>query len=1261
MLSAMQFSAASADGEDQSKFADTRGLNAPTLQSSFAYPVNTVRTLKFVETKDDLFLLAAGDDRVAHWWKVAGGKRQPDNLVLLHTLRWPVARGRGQIQALDAVPLPSGEVRIAFGGNGVYPSSVVLIDSKNVTATRTLEPQDLKARYQQTLAVQFHPKRPDILAVGYGGRAAGSEKGFETSSAKIILWQINDTGEKRLLTMDTGISNADAVAFSDDGERFAACDFDSGSVKEWRLTLDSRSTAKSTETIETHTQLHGLIFCKHDGWQVATQTHGLIAPARINKDHFEVRNLTGKNLELLNAASSPAKFVKELLPDGRASLPASARVFARSGDSASAVLPLSNLTGVVHKLDVRLVNGKLKYGLPGIASTTEVSRNGRWSITGRQGYFFDGVAQRPEAVLRNHVTGTAATLEIPGIEDAIKAAAITADGRIAAVATRRSSGESANTSSPVSICLFDLTTQKLLVSIPEGSLSTHRINCIRLGTSEKDARNVETIGIGLDGQLGNVVTSVNQTVDSAQHLLLDLDSIDLGQVGQLKTQSIAPAQVWLREVDGNYWSLTAQKTTGKSDARQSKIKLPIQPGLDSPTAALEFGPPQASRVAVGYGNGAVEVRDSATGQLLRKFYNHDGAVLALSVSEDQQWLASGGEDGVLRGWSLRGVLPAEKNESIIRHENELGLEFGIDATTPTVSSVRPGWPGDFAGLKEGHQITGLIRVQPDGTEQRTPLDAIRKKLLTPIPGQQLLITARFENQRSVLYTSTQFEPLFELWPLSDGHWFMSTPQNLFTASSRDTMRRFGWNVNLGREGVSAVRFFPVETFASDFENRFRIHRAIKKRKPIQISQQISYPSSVVISSIRRAGDDQSVVASMDQPFDLTVEIAATPNGPEEIEQVTLWCNGRRIEVPRAEIAKIGKAGVKVQARDLRAGTANLLVASVTSRIHDRILVGRDVRTIVVGDHPRADSNNPERPRVHFLGVGVTRLDATHNVPPLKFTANDAWHFGAELHRRVKASKRFEPGYFGWALTRSDVQGDFDQSITVDGINEPTRNGILTGLERLRTHARAKDLVCVLLAGHGFSTRWKANKDEDGFFFVAKDTAPDLHNSITGSEMFDSLNELACPVLLLIDACKSGGISNVGIKAPGQLSLGPEIITSSQSGELSYESDRIRLSGNRWIGHGLFSAAAIEAISGKQIQISSSGTHSMASTPKTLLDSDGNESIDVSELAVYLKSRIPEMQLKLDMLSVPGVKPQNPEILPSITFTSNHIQFPLGSP
>ena len=1236
-----------AQGTSRVDLLESRGVNAPTLQSDFPFPVSTVRALRFLRSGRDHFLLAAGDDRVVHWWKVNFHKGRPHDLVLLHTLRWPVARGQGQVLALDAAAFHDGTMRVAFGGNGIYASRVMIFSSDRIRAPVVLDPETLAGSHQQVLAIQFHPSNPQLLAVGYSGDP-------QEKDAQVIVWKTAGGKTRPMLQISTGLGGVDGLAFSGDGHQIAVCDSQTGEYRAFSL----GEAGEPLVSINTDTGIHGLIWTQPGKWQVATGTHGLIEPGGIRFDEFTIINRTGRPAEIRDTRKNT--LLAALSGDERYTIStADLRIRTRVGRNESGVLPLSAVRRAAHLLDIRFVSGELTFGLPGLCSTVAASADGRWSVTGRQGVRFAGHLQKPVAVVRDHQSGQETVLTVPGIDDAIRAAAITKDGRFVAVATRIRSEQ--RDASPVSICFLDRISGSQLLAVPPAdsqSPSTGRISAVRLGTLEVEGRATGYIDIGFGGQLGNVLTSRSLTPASSSQVRLTLQDIELGTASRKLSVQVSPSQLWLRTDGESSFTLN-----GTGSLETEEFQLQKSPELQTPTAALRFELQGRRLIAVGYSQGAVAVWDMETEHPVRRFYGHNGAVLALDVSDDGQLLVSGGDDGVLRGWPLQDIAVSE-----------LGLTFQADTGPLKVDQVKPGWPGFFAGFKPGHEILKIVKVEPGGSELTVPPGERRAALQNPTPGRQLLVTVQAGAQQATLHTTARFEPMFELWLLSNGEWLVSTPQKLFAVSdsnpvdSSGVMRHFGWNVNLGREGVSSTRFFPLETYSSDESgNRFRIAAAITRRKPVRTARAFRenvWPSRIAIEAIRAGTRNTPVIASIDGPVDLSVDLTARTTGNERILEASLWCNGRRIKVPQVASEQGESVSVAVPGEALRTGTVNLLVASVTSEISGRILVGRDVRTIVVGEKPQ-NAKVRRTPRIHYIGVGVTDLDAANEfasfgIRPLKFSANDAWFFGQALLSSVDGSDwsaGYERGYFGFALNPADIAGDYDKSLASD-IQEPTGQGVLTLLAELNGQVSADDFVCVLMTGHGFSIRSDGQQEQSGFFFATRDCDPELSRAVTGKDLFRHLDQFACPTLLLLDACHSGGISsNHRISPPGQLSLGPEIITSSRSRQLSYVSEKIGFQGRRR-GHSLFTAAAIEALSGHRIELTETGSSAVRTVPTGRLrrDADGNGNLTVSELAVYLQRRVPMLQRAAGLLEDPEVKEQNPEILPSSTFTAESIRF-----
>jgi WD40 repeat protein/serine/threonine protein kinase len=81
--------------------------------------------------------------------------------------------------------------------------------------------------------------------------------------------------------------------------------------------------------------------------------------------------------------------------------------------------------------------------------------------------------------------------------------------------------------------------------------------------------------------------------------------------------------------------------------------------LEGASGARSLGfRPDGKRLAVGLDEGAIQIRDAQTGQILRTLPGHRNWVHSVCYSPDGQWLASASQDGTVRLWEARTGQPA---------------------------------------------------------------------------------------------------------------------------------------------------------------------------------------------------------------------------------------------------------------------------------------------------------------------------------------------------------------------------------------------------------------------------------------------------------------------------------------------------------------------------------------------------------------------------------------------------------------------------
>ena len=111
----------------------------------------------------------------------------------------------------------------------------------------------------------------------------------------------------------------------------------------------------------------------------------------------------------------------------------------------------------------------------------------------------------------------------------------------------------------------------------------------------------------------------------------------------------------------------------------------------------------------------------------------------------------------------------------------------------------------------------------------------------------------------------------------DGQWVMLTPSQVFAASSEEAMRRFGWHVNLSRDG--RVGFFSLDLFREKYEYAPSVVTAWKSQEPLVRAESFELPSLVEITNVRVAGQNTPLATGeIPRPVDLEVDLLVRPTG-----------------------------------------------------------------------------------------------------------------------------------------------------------------------------------------------------------------------------------------------------------------------------------------------------------------------------------------------------------------------------------------------
>ncbi|MEX2188986.1 MAG: hypothetical protein WD875_19415 [Pirellulales bacterium] len=1161
--------------------AARRERTNPILRPASQSPTARVTAIAFGGTEDDVRLYACGEDKVVRVWSIVRGDgtngEAITSLAYRGELLWPIYRDRiGAILAMRVFRL-GGREYAAIGGVGVKTSQVNLIDVADPERTQVLLHPDVRERRNQTVfALDVHEKS-GLLAVGYD-----AEPDIGQPNAKVLLWRLAPS-PKLLHTIETSVSRARHLRLSPDGKKLATAGNltdNSGGAVEVFDTVSGKRTEIAKLACDDHNTLVADYVIRGLSWldDEKWQAHTIAGDATRGDDLALTFRPGFRHVKLVGGGRSSVLV-------NRDSINGNVEVRLREGASPRTVSvpPGKQVTSATAPLEIKAGGSWIKF--PGGYRY----ETWPWILAGDQGGPNGGVAVRGvrdvfAGVSRVAIQSSKGSPPLDENETSgwITAVAVDGSARFVAAASLEAAGPR--------IRVWDAKSGATIASLPteeDVTRGTMPINYVRIATA--------------------------QGARPDSHVLFGVGAFDP------RTSDAAAAKQFAVEYPRVLEPFDAKKFTAEStkkrrlNAGEAAAALPKVGANGPPFCGVEFTVGGRKYAAIGYPAG-IEVRaqngpNDADRAVVRKFYGHSAAVTSLDVSSDGDWLLSGSIDGTMCAWSLRGIGTS----------SELGVKLsrrGEKIVVDDVAAYSPGWE---AGFTAGQEIVAVKRAG-NVVAKTAWLDALSR----PTPGVQLYVEAALGGVSQAMITPVAHDPLWTLYPQRDGNWILWTPQGYFDCSP-DAASRFEWHVNLGREATGARTFL-----AQDFRDRYRkrpvIDALVRFRdvgKALAEAPSRAPPADVAIrvDGISDGGD---------APVDgAKVAVSAFGGDAQQpIAELEVWLNGRRMtEIAPQGSTRSVSAEVALPHNLLRPG-ANMLVAVVATGEADARL---NTRRVVRFTH-RPDNGEP--PRLFYLGVGVTKLDEEPRlkqlleIGELKYAASDVLAIEKALRTRLVDGGQFAAGEI--------------TALAEGGAAEPSRANIEARLEAIAAAARPQDFVVVMLAGHGFDEAPNGGGGEaaTGFFFVAKDTTPDLQQtSLTGGRLNDLLSRLPCASLLLLDACHSAAVrQEEQLLDLGGLQLGPQIVTACGRQETSKEHDALK--------HGLFTYAALEAL----------GAQKASADVRQRVD-DGRAGLSLDEFCRYVKLRTPHLLVELTSGEKRGDAvrlTQNPEILSSLTFEASRL-------
>jgi WD40 repeat protein len=1181
--------------------AARRERTNPILRPASTWPTARVTQLAFLGDEErsakagdaaaraPLKLFAAGEDKVVRVWSIARDTKGKATVSPAGQLLWPIYRDRvGAILAMSALGR-DGRQFVAIGGIGAKTSQVNVIDVDNPDRVQVLLHPDVAQRRNQAVFAIDANAAGTQLAVGYD-----AEPDLGHPTARVLVWRLADA--TLLQTLDTGVSRARLVKFSPDGARIAVAGnlplpgkgalveiFDAAAGnREQRVEVkcDDAGTLASDYVVK------GLLWLDDTHWQAATiagVVDSAAAPTATFRPGFRHAPGEGGSSTTLTHRDPYAGTLKIRTTAGGAAriatLGVGKQVHVESG-------PLEIDAGGRW---VAFPSGRAYETWPWMLAIAHDRASGRVLCGVR-----DVFRNRSRVVIDGEPG--AAPIALDGNESLgwITAVALSPSGQYAAAASLESHG--------AEIRVWETATGKLVATMPD---ETVRMQC---------AMPVNHVRIAV----GNAKPGVTRR---ETHLEFGVGAFDPSQIADAATFRFQLDYPRILEPIPANQATPAPQRWRKLTARACAPLVPRGSSL-TPLCGIVFSTGKRQFVALGFPAG-IEVRAlellpntnkpnlSKPAPIVRKFYGHSAAVTALDVSPEGDWLLTGSIDGTLCGWSLRGLGDG----------SELGVSFAQMGDSVVVQKVVEFSPGWEAGFAVGQKIAAVMQAGNAIARTRW-LETLRQ----PTPGAQLYVEAMQDGGRQAMISPVALDPLWTFYPQRDGNWILWTPQGYFD-SSPDAASRFEWHVNLGGEATGA-RTFLAQDFREQYRKRPVIDAIVRTRDvALALAEAPSRPAPAnVVLHIEGLQDGAAITTQT-----TAVSVAAATAGKSSLTGLQVWLNGRRLidkASPNAKPAARLTTNVEIAPGELRPGS-NMLVAVAVSDDDGTLLNSRRVL--------RFDylAPTPSKPKLFYLGVGVTKLDSEPelkrllDIGELKYAGADAKAIESALRKQLIASGQFDEGKL--------------VTLAAGGAAAPNRAAILENLETIAATAKPQDFVVVMLAGHGFDEAPDpaGGDPRPGFFFVAQDTRPDLdQTAISGKVLSAALSKLRCASLLLLDACHAAAVrpQDEQLLDLGGLQLGPQIVTACRRLETSKEHDSLK--------HGLFTYSLLEAL----------GAVSANAEIRRQCD-DGRPGLSVDECCRYVKLRTPNLLAELtagDKRGDAQRDSQNPEILSSLTFEPGRV-------
>jgi WD40 repeat protein len=397
-------------------------------------------------------------------------------------------------------------------------------------------------------------------------------------------------------------------------------------------------------------------------------------------------------------------------------------------------------------------------------------------------------------------------------------------------------------------------------------------------------------------------------------------------------------------------------------------------------------------------------------------------------------------------------------------------------------------------------------------------------------------------------------PLLALFMDREGkRWVMWTPEGPYDASpgGEDLI---GWHINRGLD--HEADFFGVSRFRDRYYQPKAVAVVLRTLDVDQGERGTASPpkppAAPVLPPVIRILSPRMGEAVSGSPVEVRYSVRS-PSG-ERVTGVDVLVDGRRLsDLPAARVLSAEPLPRdSEQEASIAIPLSKDATISVIARIEDRVSEAANVKLIWKG----MAEPDLRKPRLYVLAIGVSRYKDPRLT--LDFAAADATDVAA-------AFKAQEGGIYREVV------------MTVLRDEEATLRNVEKGLEWIAHETTQGDTALVFVAGHG------TNEDQKYYFLPADVDISQLQNTAAPQdEIRRWLVEIRGTALFFFDTCQSGSVMggprltrpdiNGVVNDFASAENGVVVFAASEGQEVAYEE-------KSW-GHGAFSKALLEALSGK---------------------------------------------------------------------------------